>query len=152
MDSLTGGEPVGDAVERIVVGVDGSAPSRAALRWAARQAELIGAVVVAVTAWEYPVFSVGQVLLPPEDPESIATRMLDEAVTATLPDTSVEVRRQTAGNHPAQALVDAAQGAQLLVVGSRGHGTFSAALLGSVAMSCIQHAPCPVVVVRGRPD
>lgn len=140
---------MGDAVERIVVGVDGSAPSRAALRWAARQAELTGAMVVAVTAWEYPVFSVGQVLLPPEDPESIATRMLAETVNATLPDASVEIRQQTVGNHPAQALVDAAQGAQLLVVGSRGHGTFTAALLGSVAMSCIQHAPCPVVVVRG---
>lgn len=140
---------MGDAVERIVVGVDGSAPSRAALRWAARQAELTGAMVVAVTAWEYPVFSVGQVLLPPEDPESIATRMLAETVTATLPHASVEIRQQTVGNHPAQALVDAAQGAQLLVVGSRGHGTFTAALLGSVAMSCIQHAPCPVVVVRG---
>jgi nucleotide-binding universal stress UspA family protein len=75
--------------------------------------------------------------------------MLAETVTATLRDSSVEIRQQTVGNHPAQALVDAAGGAQLLVVGSRGHGTFSAALLGSVAMSCIQHAPCPVVVVRG---
>jgi nucleotide-binding universal stress UspA family protein len=143
---------VGDAGERIVVGVDGSAPSRAALQWAAHQAELTGAAVVAVTAWEYPVFSVGQVLLPPEDPESIATRMLAETVTSALPDAPVEIRQQTVGNHPAQALVDAAQGAQLLVVGSRGHGTFSAALLGSVAMACIQHAPCPVVVVRGPAD
>lgn len=140
---------MGEASRRIVVGVDGSEPSRAALRWAARQAELTGDAVVAVTAWEYPVFGVGQVLLPPEDPESIATRMLAETVTATLRDSSVEIRQQTVGNHPAQALVDTADGAQLLVVGSRGHGTFSAALLGSVAMSCIQHAPCPVVVVRG---
>jgi nucleotide-binding universal stress UspA family protein len=143
---------VGDAGARIVVGVDGSESSRAALRWAARQAELTAALVVAVTAWEYPVFSVGEVLLPPQDPESIATRMLAEAVTSTLPDNRVEIRQQTVGNHPAQALVDAAQGAQLLVVGSRGHGTFSAALLGSVAMSCIQHASCPVVVVRSPTD
>jgi nucleotide-binding universal stress UspA family protein len=138
---------VDGADERIVVGVDGSEASRAALRWAVRQADLTGATVVAVTAWEYPVFSVGNVLLPPNDPESIATRVLAETVADTVPESSVEVRERIVGNHPAQALIDAAQGAQLLVVGSRGHGTFSAALLGSVALSCIHHAPCPVVVV-----
>jgi nucleotide-binding universal stress UspA family protein len=138
---------VDGADERIVVGVDGSEPSRAALRWAVRQADLIRATVVAVTAWEYPVFSVGDVLLPPNDPESIATRVLADTVTATVPDATVEIRQQVVGKHPAQALIDAAQGAQLLVVGSRGHGAFSAALLGSVALSCIHHAPCPVVVV-----
>jgi nucleotide-binding universal stress UspA family protein len=141
---------VSDEDRRIVVGVDGSNPARAALRWAAAQAELTGSPVDAVIAWEYPVFSVGQVLLPPEDPESIAGRVLEHAVAETLEGSPVEVRQRVAGGHPAQVLIDAAQRAHLLVVGSRGHGTFSAALLGSVALQCIQHAPCPVVVVPAR--
>jgi nucleotide-binding universal stress UspA family protein len=141
---------VSDEDRRIVVGVDGSNPARAALRWAAAQAELTGSPVDAVIAWEYPVFSVGQVLLPPEDPESIAGRVLEQAVAETLEESPVEVRQRVVGGHPAQVLIDAAQRAHLLVVGSRGHGTFSAALLGSVALQCIQHAPCPVVVVPAR--
>jgi len=138
------------ADERIVAGVDGSEPARTALRWALRQARLTGAVLEAVIAWEYPVFSVGQVLLPPDDPETIAGRTLDEAVRAALgPDPEAEVRQRVLAGHPARLLVEAAEGADLLVVGSRGHGTFAAALLGSVAQHCVQHAPCPVVVVRG---
>lgn len=140
---------MGDQDGRIVVGVDGSEPSRAALAWALQQAELTKAPVDAVIAWEYPVFSVGQVLLPPEDPESIAGRVLAQAVTETLGGRPVEVRQRVVGGHPAQTLIDTARGAQLLVVGNRGLGTFSAALLGSVAQQCIQHAPCPVVVVPG---
>lgn len=138
--------------DRIVVGVDGSESSRAALAWALQQAELTEAPVDAVIAWEYPVFSVGQVLLPPEDPESRAARALSEAVTATVRGQPVEVRQRVVAGHPAQTLIDAARNARLLVVGSRGLGTFSAALLGSVALYCIQHAPCPVVVVRGPAD
>jgi nucleotide-binding universal stress UspA family protein len=53
--------------------------------------------------------------------------------------------------HPAQALIDAANGADLLVVGSRGHGTFAEALLGSVSQHCVHHAPCPVLIVRSKP-
>lgn len=141
-----------EADERIVVGVDGSGPSRAALRWATRQGRLTGAPVVAATAWEYPVLSVGEVLLPPHDPESIAARMLGDTVSAAVPDSPVEIRQQVVGGHPAQVLLDLARGAQLLVVGSRGLGTLSAALVGSVAMACIQHANCPVVVVRRAED
>ena len=141
---------MGEDGGRIVVGVDGSDPAKAALRWAADQAVLTEAHIDAVIAWEYPLFSVGRVLLPPEDPESIARRVLAEAVDQTLgPGREVDVRQRVIGGHPAQTLVDMAQGALLLVVGSRGFGTFSAALLGSVAQHCVQHAPCPVVVVRG---
>jgi nucleotide-binding universal stress UspA family protein len=136
------------ARERIVTGVDGSEPSRAALNWALGQARLTGATVDALIAWEFPLFTVGPVLLPPEDPESVARRVLDE-VMAQTPREGVEVRCRVEPGHPAQALVDAAKGAELLVVGSRGRGAFTAALLGSVANYCVQHAPCPVVVVRG---
>jgi nucleotide-binding universal stress UspA family protein len=55
-----------------------------------------------------------------------------------------------APGHPAKVLLDAANGAELLVVGSRGHGTFAGILLGSVSQHCVQHAPCPVVVVPSR--
>jgi nucleotide-binding universal stress UspA family protein len=52
--------------------------------------------------------------------------------------------------HPAQVLVEAARGADLLIVGSRGHGEFAAALMGSVSQHCVHHAPCPVLVIRGN--
>lgn len=133
---------------RIVVGVDGSEPARAALRWALGQARLTGAALDAVTAWEYPLFSTGEVLLPPHDPETAARRLLGDEVRGARPD-GIVVREHVAAGHPAQALVDAASEADLLVVGSRGRGAFTAALLGSVAHYCVQHAPCPVVVVRG---
>ena len=135
---------------RIVVGVDGSDPAKAALRWAAEQADLTGARIDAVIAWEYPLFSVGEVLLPPHDPESMAARSLAAAVEEALgPDREIDVRQRVVAGHPARTLIDLARGALLLVVGNRGLGTFAAALLGSVAQYCVQHAPCPVVVVRG---
>jgi len=138
---------------RIVVGVDGSLPSRAALRWAVRQAKLTGAVVDAYTAWEMPV-SYSWVQGPVtgiEDFEDAAWRTLAEAIRETgAAQAGVEIRPWVQEGHPAQVLVAAAQGARLLVVGSRGHGEFAAALLGSVSQNCVHHAPCPVVVVRGH--
>ncbi|HEX5596702.1 MAG TPA: universal stress protein [Micromonosporaceae bacterium] len=133
---------------RIVVGVDGSDAAHAALRWALSEARLTGAVLEAVIAWEYPVFDLGEVLLPPHDPESMATQMLQHAVEREQTD-GVEVRQRVVAGHAAQVLVEAARGARLLVVGSRGRGTFTAAMLGSVAYHSVQHAPCPIVVVRG---
>jgi nucleotide-binding universal stress UspA family protein len=63
---------------------------------------------------------------------------------------TAEFRESVIAGHPAQVLIDAAREAQLLVVGSRGHGGVAGALLGSVGQHCVQHATCPVVVVRGR--
>jgi nucleotide-binding universal stress UspA family protein len=134
---------------RIVVGVDGSEPSTAALGWAIRQAERTGAVVEAVTAWWYPP---GYGLAPEgeADPEGDAGKMLFEAlaeVSGVAPD--VVVCPRVVYGHPAEVLVRAADGADLLVVGSRGRGGLAAALLGSVSQSCVHHAPCPVLVLRG---
>ncbi|WP_317620853.1 universal stress protein [Streptomyces sp. CBMA123] len=64
----------------------------------------------------------------------------------------VEIRTRVQEGGAAACLLDAARGAELLVVGSRGHGGFTGALLGSVGQHCVQHAPCPVVVVRHRND
>ncbi|PYC82770.1 universal stress protein UspA [Streptomyces tateyamensis] len=143
------------AAPRIVVGVDGSDPSKAALWWAVREAGLIGGVVEAVAVWEYPSAWYGWT--PPQaevfDYEKITSKTLVESIDRAIgPDRPVEIRTRVVRGHPAAVLLDAAQGARLLVVGNRGHGGFTQALLGSVAQHCVQHAPCPVVVIRGPGD
>ena len=81
--------------------------------------------------------------------ERLAQRTLADSISqATDPDDGVNVRPKVVRGNPAQALLEAAQGADLLVVGNRGHGGFTAALLGSVAQNCVYHAGCPVVVIR----
>ena len=136
---------------RIVVGVDGSASSKAALAWAVRQAALTGAEVDAVCAWQIPAaFGYGYtmtVAIP--DLEKAAVSELNQAIAeATGSAPEVEIRPLVVQGNPAQALLDCAKGADLLVVGSRGHGGFTGALLGSVGQHCAQHAQCPVVIIR----
>jgi nucleotide-binding universal stress UspA family protein len=141
---------------RIVVGVDGSQGSRTALAWALIQARLTGAAIEAVAAWQEPVMLVGYGYpvggagyLDGDSIAAIAQKTLDDTIAAVAADLGepADVSTRTVMGHPAQVLPDAADGAQLLVVGSRGHGTFAGMLLGSVSQHCVQHAPCPVVVV-----
>jgi nucleotide-binding universal stress UspA family protein len=139
---------------RIVVGVDGSPSSNAALRWAARQAGLTGASLDAVIAWEYPVgYGWGGTALD-GDFAGWAGKVLADAVSAELGrQPEVGVRERVLTGNAAEALLHAAHGADLLVLGNRGHGGFAEALLGSVGQHCVQHADCPVVIVRGvHPD
>lgn len=137
--------------QRIVVGVDGSKSSKEALRWAIRQARLTGASVDAVTAWRYPV---GYGLAPGGegiDLENDARKALIAAlneVSGLEPD--VPVRPQVTEGRASEVLLRAAEGADLLVVGSRGHGEIAAALHGSVSLHCVLHAQCPVLVVHDR--
>ena len=141
-------------VPRIVAGVDGSPSSLAALQWAIRQAALTGGSVTAVLAWQYPATITGYGWAPiavvePGDHEEMAQKALTEAVAAV--DTrgcDVQISQWVQQGNPAQVLIDAAAGADLLVVGSRGHGGFAELLLGSVSMHCVHHAPCPVTVIR----
>ena len=141
---------------RIVAGVDGSASSLAALGWAVRQAGLTAATVDAVMAWHYPIATGGYGWAPVTMEQGynfaeIAEKTVADAIGATLvAGIDVRVRAHVVEGNPARALLDAAVGADLLVVGSRGHGGFTEALLGSVSQHCVQHAPCPVVVVRGE--
>ncbi|MFE5294824.1 universal stress protein [Streptomyces sp. NPDC056632] len=138
---------------RIVVGVDGSASSLKALKWAARQASLTGDSLQAVISWEYPAsWATLMPGVPPEfDPEELAQQILDESLAKALPaGTAATIIRTVVSGNPSQALIDQAMGASLLVVGDRGHSGFKAAFLGSVSANVTQHAPCPVVVVRGR--
>lgn len=135
-----------------MVGVDGSDGSKAALSWAARQADLTGATVEAVTAWDLPV-SFGMPVAYDEktDFSAIAAETLRQTIKEVLGgDPSVDLRAEVVQGHSARALVDIAAGAELLVVGSRGHGGFVGALLGSTSQYCVQHAPCPVVVIRDQ--
>ncbi|MER5476438.1 universal stress protein [Streptomyces sp. NPDC002734] len=139
---------------RVVVGVDGSDPSRAALRWAVRYAERTGGTMEALNAWDFPHFhgSLGWLPPPSSDEAALRTRALEEleeAVRETVgarPPVGIlsEVRYGTA----AGVLIDASRGAELLVVGARGLGGFSGLLLGSVSQHCVQHAACPVLVIR----
>jgi nucleotide-binding universal stress UspA family protein len=136
--------------KRIVVGVDGSPSSTKALHWAVRQAKLTGAEVEAVTVWSYPsgygMAPVGDEMV---DFEGNAGKILAEAlagVSSIAP--GVTIKSSVVEGHAADVLVRAAKGADLLVVGSRGHGGFAGMLLGSVSQHCAQHASCPVLVIR----
>jgi nucleotide-binding universal stress UspA family protein len=135
---------------RIVVGVDGSVPSKAALLWAVEQARLTGAVVEAVIAWEIPLslrnpWPTAETI----DFKSIATHTVADAIAeASGSAGQVEIRPEVVEGNAAQVLLDASAGADLLVVGSRGHGGFVGALLGSVSQHCVLHSSCPVVVIR----
>jgi nucleotide-binding universal stress UspA family protein len=140
--------------ELVVVGVDGSAESVAALAWAARYASASGARVRALLAWHYP----GAVGGPPIEkaPESVHAQTeqleranLEEAVAKAIPGQPAGVETSLGYGHPAQVLIDASKEADLLVVGHHGHRAFTSMLLGSVSLHCVTGAFCPVVVVRG---
>lgn len=135
---------------RVVVGVDGSESSQRALVWAADYAAHTHATLEVVTTWELPT-SYGWTLAFPTgfDPAGEAAKMLEgmvEPVRKKHP--HLHVRSRTVEGHPAPVLVTASKGADLLVVGSRGHGEFVGMLLGSVSEYLATMAHCPVVVHR----
>ena len=142
-----------EAGRRIVVGVDGSAPSKAALAWAVRQARLTGATVEAIIAWQYPAPYGYTMPAAPEinyDYGQIAAEVIAGTIAEVCgQDEPVKVISRVVEGNAAQVLLDASARAELLVVGSRGHGGFFEALLGSVGQHCVHHATCPVVVIRG---
>jgi nucleotide-binding universal stress UspA family protein len=139
-----------ERTHRIVVGVDGSRSSVAALNWALRQAELTGARLEAVTTWEWPMTpAIG--MSPPFDfdPKEDAQKVLDEAIASAEPGhDGVSIESKIVGGPAGMALVDASRGADVLVIGSRGHGGLVGLLLGSVSEHCVTHAHSPVLVIR----
>ena len=140
---------------KIVVGVDGSDGSRAALRWAHAEAQLRQCPLDVVTVWQFPVMTslpAFGAVPPPEDlsgpaEESLESVLRDEGVATT---DAVPVTATVAEGSAAGALLTAAEDADLLVVSSRGHGGFTGLLLGSVSHQCTAHSPCPVVVVHAE--
>jgi nucleotide-binding universal stress UspA family protein len=140
--------------ELVVVGVDGSARSVAALAWAGRYATAAGARVQALLAWHYPGAVGGPAIEKAPEPiheqtEQQMRATLDEAVAKACPGQTPGVETSIGYGHPAQVLIDASKDADLLVVGSRGHGSWTGMLVGSVSIHCVTGAHCPVVVVRG---
>jgi nucleotide-binding universal stress UspA family protein len=143
---------------RIVVGIDGSEPSVEALRWAAQQARLTNSSLEVVMAWQVPAsFGMGASSgylpsydgLPPFDFAGTAKLTLDTAVKDAIGEpTDLQVDRIVIEGHPAAVLIEHSIGAQLLVVGSRGHGGFEGLVFGSVSEHVAGHAHCPVTVVR----
>lgn len=141
---------------RVVVGIDGSTDADLALREAVQQAVLRGAQLEVVHVWSAP-FNVGPMgaMTIPIDLaacEAAAREVLDRSVDGALAGGKARPPRveRILVRDPsvARTLLDTAKGADLLVVGSRGHGGFAGLLLGSVSQQCIHHASCPVMVVR----
>lgn len=139
-----------DKTYRMVVGVDGSAGGRLALTWAVQEAARRGGSVQAVTAWHWDgPRSTPIVDVTPEDAKNHAKAALArelEAVATHVP-SAPPIASELVQGSPATVLTRAATDADLLVLGSHGHGRLHHAVLGSVSEECIRHAPCPVVVV-----
>jgi nucleotide-binding universal stress UspA family protein len=146
---------------RIVVGIDGTEESAAALRWAVEEAKLRGARVEAVRAWSYvPMTTAADSgLVPMSWTES--TEMIDATHDAAQRAAEQQVEAVVGAGHDvavalvqgdaSDALLESAKGAELLVVGNRGRGALKEALLGSTSGRVADHAPCPVVIVRAHP-
>jgi nucleotide-binding universal stress UspA family protein len=144
----------------IVVGVDDSEHAKAALRWAADEAKLRGARLVAVHAWTFVAPAAmgepGLIAVPAgnlaaelEAERRAAETSLESTVNEVLGDAAgLEVERMLVEEDAGAGIVAAAKEADLIVVGTRGRGSLTQALLGSVSHHVVQHAPCPVVIVR----
>jgi nucleotide-binding universal stress UspA family protein len=137
----------------IVVGVDGSAQSHKALTWAATEAEDHGADLVVLNVWEHT-------LPPPAGSVSVSERFVPDPSQRTAEDLVKEIREvlgedppvvvqaHVKQGNPAKVLIDQSSDADLLVVGTRGHGGFRGLVLGSVSQHVAAYAKCPVAVVR----
>ena len=127
---------------RLVVGFDGSEGSAKALRWAAEEARLHGAKVDVVRAWSPGEFGTN------EENAHIADKKLAEDVDSVVgSDPGFELNLVVERGRPAAVLLNHAKDAQMLVVGSRGHGGFTGLLIGSVSQQVTTHTSAPVVVV-----
>lgn len=154
-DSETAADGRSPGTDRIVVGVDGSQGSKAALEWAVGEAQVRASSVHILVVWQYPratsASAWGLGMDPsPDVQDAVAAASAEVAsrlgLTASAQGDAATTWEAIEGN-PARALLAASEDADLLVVGSRGHGAFVGALLGSVSHQVVAHARCPVVVV-----
>jgi nucleotide-binding universal stress UspA family protein len=153
-----------DELARVVVGVDGSASARTALKFALQEAEWrdaaldVVSVAVIPESWLVGIGMASSGLAAP-DCEQIVDAVQDEAeqlVTDVVGEggaaaARVDVRVRAVPGVPAATLIDLSRGADLLVVGHRGRGGFASATLGSVSLQCVLHAACPLTIVRPSP-
>ncbi|MFB4298559.1 universal stress protein [Actinomadura sp. NTSP31] len=140
---------IGRKSHGVVVGYDGSAHSAAAVRWAAREAGLRNVPLSICHAWE-PYMTAGAMTMPVADLSAAAKETLAEGTEVAQGYRDVHAVLESGG--AASVLMSAGRSAELLVVGSRGRGGFAGVELGSVALQLAAHAPCPVIVVRERPE
>lgn len=146
--------PASDPV--IVVGVDRSEGAKAALQFALEESMLREATLRIVHAWQYGYLGASglEAVVPAADGDVKQLHAAAEsALNAIVQDSITEcdatrIDRRVVQGRPAAVLVDESHDAELLVVGSRGHGGFAGLLLGSVSEQCAHHAPCPVVIVH----
>jgi nucleotide-binding universal stress UspA family protein len=141
-------EPARTGAAEIVVGVDGSEASIGALREGVRLATAFQSPLRAVIAWQFPPVLGGYL---PDDwsPDADAQVILDDAVQTVFGENvpawfSSTIRE----GQPSRILIEESTGAQMLIVGSRGHGGFVGLLIGSVSATCAEHAKCPVLVLH----
>ena len=139
-----------------VVGFDGSENSSAALQWAFDHVQRLGGgSVKVVMVWNYAPTAVGgyglaSAPLPPAESMQEATETgLAEAMSGIVPPEGVTVESVVREGPPAKILVEESEGAEILVVGKRGHGGFLGLLIGSITNQVANHATCPVVIVPG---
>jgi nucleotide-binding universal stress UspA family protein len=134
---------------RVVAGIDGSARSLAALRWAAAEARAREADLEVVHAWQLPLVTVPSLVSVFPDYSLLEAngRAVLEAALAQPDLAGLHVQPHFVHNSPARALLERASDAGLLVAGTRGLGRVSGALLGSVSRQLLHHASCPVVVI-----
>lgn len=133
---------------RIIVGVDGSPSSYAALAQAAQIAAALDRPLEAITTWEYPVMYEGYYPTdwsPKEDAERILSTAVEHVFHGELPSRFTQTVRD---GSPARVLIEQSAHASMLVLGSRGHGGFVGLLLGSVSAACAAHAHCPVLIMH----
>jgi len=131
----------------IVVGVDGSPHSDAAVRWALEEAEFRGGEVTAVFAWQVPFLSFPGAFDRGEL-EKAAQEFLIDKLSSIAPSPAVPLRPLVAEGDPSESLIVAAEDADVLVLGTRGRSRFAALLLGSVSQRCAAAARCPVLLVK----
>ncbi|MEU2356470.1 universal stress protein [Streptomyces misionensis] len=134
---------------RVVVGVDGSPSSFEAVRWAVRYAGFVGGAVEAVAAWEVPLYGWSAPAVDMYIDEEATREQMQQELTEVLgAEEAAKVSTRMAHGNPAEVLLRAAEGAEVLVVGNRGRGGFARVMLGSVSQRVAAHAACPVVIVR----
>jgi nucleotide-binding universal stress UspA family protein len=146
--------PSGPSRGWIVVGVDGSEPSQAALRWAATEAHRRGLGLQVVTCWSYPMLPWGPYQPPLSGDEfaAEAQKAAEAEVEKVLGEDrgSLDVEISVVEGAASLRLLDWDNAADMIVVGSRGRGGFAGLLLGSVSEHLAEHARCPVVIIRPR--
>jgi len=146
--ALTSGGPAESSRPRVVVGIDDSKESDAALDWAIDEADLQRAELTIVHAWSYP-YALDSPAAAVRDVMRVdAACVLDRAVERANSRGGTVVDCRLVEGNAAEAVIEAAEGADLIVVGSRGRGGFRSLLLGSVSSAVVHHTHCPTVVVR----